>query len=113
MAGEELYLDRERAEIFGAIAGQYDRFRPEYPTALIDDLVALRPSTVLDIGCGTGKVAAEFVRRGLSVVGVELDPQMAAVAQAHGVSVEVATFEDWDDAGRRFDLVTAGASWHW
>jgi len=113
MAGEDLHLDRERAEIFGAIAGQYDRFRPEYPAALIDDLVALRPSSVLDIGCGTGKVAAELVRRGLPVLGVELDPQMAAVARGHGVPVEVASFEDWDDGGQRFDLVTAGASWHW
>ncbi len=113
MAGEELHLDRERAEIFGAIAGQYDRFRPEYPPSLIDDLVASGPSSVLDIGCGTGKVAVEFVRRGLSVLGVELDAQMASVARSHGVPVEVASFEDWDAAGRQFDLITAGASWHW
>ena len=31
----------------------------------------------------------------------------------HGITVEEATFEDWDPAGRRFDLLVAGQSWHW
>lgn len=38
---------------------------------------------------------------------------MAAVARSKGIDVEVAHFEHWADAGRRFDLVTAGQSWHW
>ena len=113
MAGEELYLDRTRAEIFGAIAEQYDRFRPTYPPSLIEDFAALRPSDVLDVGCGTGKVAADLARLGCSVLGVEPDPQMASVARSHGVEVEVSSFEDWDDAGRQFDLITFGTSWHW
>ena len=47
------------------------------------------------------------------MLGVELDPRMAAVARAHGVEVEVAAFEDWDDRGRTFDLITCGDAWHW
>ena len=35
----------------------YDRLRPTPPAALVDELVALAPSRVLDVGCGTGKVA--------------------------------------------------------
>ena len=38
---------------------------------------------------------------------------MADVARRHGVTVEVGVFEDWDPAGRTFDLVTAGQAWHW
>jgi Methyltransferase domain len=38
---------------------------------------------------------------------------MADVARGHGIEVEVAPFETWDDAGRRFDLVTCGEAWHW
>ena len=38
---------------------------------------------------------------------------MAALARGRGIPVEVATFETWDDAGRQFDLLTSGASWHW
>ena len=68
---------------------------------------------MLDVGCGTGKVARGLLARGLDVLGVELDPRMAALARAHGVEVEVAAFEDWDDRGRTFDLITFGDAWHW
>ena len=38
---------------------------------------------------------------------------MAAVAQAKGIPVEIATFEEWEPAGRKFDLVVFAASFHW
>jgi hypothetical protein len=38
---------------------------------------------------------------------------MAAVARAHGLTVEESVFERWDAAGRRFDLVTCAQAWHW
>lgn len=110
---EELHRDRVRAGSFGLAAEQYDRFRPTYPGTLIDDLAGLRPVRVLDVGCGTGKVAVALAERGLSVLGVELDQRMAEVARGHGVDVQVAAFEDWDAAGRTFDLITCGEAWHW
>jgi SAM-dependent methyltransferase len=109
----EPHLDRARAESFGSVAAQYDSYRPPYPDALIDDLAALCPARVLDVGCGTGKVAAALLGRGLSVLGVEPDEQMAAVARGHGIPVEVAVFESWNEDGRQFDLLTCGAAWHW
>lgn len=110
---EELYLDRARAGSFGSVASQYDRYRATYPDALIDDLAAPRPAAVLDVGCGTGKVAVALAERGLSVLGVEPDDRMAQVAVDHGIDVEVAAFETWDAAGRTVDLVTCGEAWHW
>jgi SAM-dependent methyltransferase len=98
---------------FGSVAEQYDRYRPTYPDALFDDLEMLRPAQVLDVGCGTGKAATALASRGLSVLGVEPDEQMAALTRRHGIPIEVAPFETWDDAGRRFDLLTCGAAWHW
>jgi SAM-dependent methyltransferase len=38
---------------------------------------------------------------------------MAAVARRAGIAAEVAKFEDWDAAGRTFDAVVAGQTWHW
>ncbi len=87
--------------MFGQDAVRYDRARPSYPTALIDDLVSDEPGRVLDVGCGTGKAARLFAARGCQVLGVEPDDRMAAVARSYGIPVEVATFEAWDPAGRR------------
>jgi SAM-dependent methyltransferase len=107
------YTDRARAESFGGVADEYDRFRPSYPAALVDDLVALNPAAVLDVGCGTGKAARLLVERGVSVLGIEVDAKMAAVARRHGIDVEVASFETWDPSGRQFDLITCAQAWHW
>ena len=38
---------------------------------------------------------------------------MAAVARRHGLTVEEGRFEEWDPAGRRFDLVVSAQAWHW
>ena len=108
-----VHHERARAESFGQVAQNYDRYRPSYPAALIDDLVATQPTDVLDIGCGTGKAARLLIERGLRVLGVEADARMAEVARANGVAVEVANFEAWEPGERTFDLVTAAQSWHW
>ena len=113
VTNERTHTNRQRAESFGTRAAQYDRVRPGYPDALFDDLLALGLGEVLDVGCGTGKAAVPLAARGLRVLGVEIDERMAAVARSHGVAVEVAAFESWDDAGRRFDLVVSGQAWHW
>ena len=39
------------------------------------------PASVLDAGCGTGRVGRELARRGLDVVGVDLDSSMLATAR--------------------------------
>lgn len=109
----DIHTNRERAESFGGLAEQYDRTRPGYPDALLDDLVALGPVDALDIGCGTGKAAVPLAARGVHVLGVEIDDRMAEVARGHGIPVEVSRFEEWDPAGRAFDLVLSGQAWHW
>jgi SAM-dependent methyltransferase len=43
---------------------------------------AYGPGTVLDAGCGTGRVGIELARRGIDVVGVDADPEMIAAARA-------------------------------
>lgn len=46
-----------------------------------DFIERFAPATVLDAGCGTGRVAIELGRRGVEVVGVDLDPPMLAEAR--------------------------------
>jgi 2-polyprenyl-3-methyl-5-hydroxy-6-metoxy-1,4-benzoquinol methylase len=44
-------------------------------------VAALGPASVLDAGCGTGRVAIELARRGIDVVGVDHAPSMIATAR--------------------------------
>lgn len=108
-------LARERSTLFDDHAEAYDRFRPSYPDAVIDELLGPVPAglDVLDVGCGTGIASRQIAQRGAKVLGVELAPRMAEIARGHGVDVEIAAFEGWDAAGRTFDRVTSAQAWHW
>ncbi|MFC7878298.1 class I SAM-dependent methyltransferase [Isoptericola sp. NPDC057391] len=111
---------RKVASSFGVDAAAYDRARPRYPDALIAAVAgAAREGSagptprVLDVGVGTGIVARQLRAAGCDVLGVDVDARMAEVARRDGLDVEVARFEEWDPAGRSFDAVTAGQTWHW
>jgi SAM-dependent methyltransferase len=69
-------------------------------------VMGFEPRTVLDAGCGTGRVAIELGRRGVRVVGVDVDPSMLATARAQDASItwiehDLATLE----LAERFDVV--------
>ena len=75
-----------------------------------DFVCRFAPDSVLDAGCGTGRVAVELARRGIDVVGVDLDPSMLDEARAKAPDLPwvEGSVEDVD-VGRRFDVVvTAG-----
>jgi SAM-dependent methyltransferase len=108
-----LFTNRERANSFGGAAHNYDTHRPRYPGQLINDVLAPGVRRVLEAGAGTGIASMQFIERGAELLAVEPDTRMAAVAQAKGIPVEIATFEQWEPAGRRFDRVVFAASFHW
>ena len=68
---------------------------------------------ILDVGSGTGILASQLREAGAKILAVEPDAEMAAVARAKGLEVEVSSFEGWDRRGRTFDLVSFGQSFHW
>ena len=47
------------------------------------------------------------------MLGVDVDERMADLARQSWLEVEVAAFEAWDPAGRAFDAVVSGQTWHW
>lgn len=116
-------IDQDRRLSFGSVAEQYDRSRPDYPPELIHDVIALSGSQigdeVLEIGAGTGKATRMFCARGLSVVAVEPDGEMAAVASRkaataeHTVRVIEADFESAELPDRSFGLAYSAQAWHW
>ncbi|OAI41420.1 hypothetical protein AYO38_03820 [bacterium SCGC AG-212-C10] len=105
----------QRAKLFDQQAEYYDRYRPGYPDAVIDEMLAPDPAVldVLDVGCGTGIASRQVAERGANVLGVEAAPGMAEIARSHGIAVEVGAFEDWDAAGRTYDRVVSAQAWHW
>ena len=69
--------------------------------ALIHDLLPAG-ATVLDLGCGTGRLAEPLAELGHRVTGVDNEPAMlAALRRATGVHADVIRL----DLGRRFDAV--------
>jgi len=71
-----------------------------------DFVTALAPSTVLDAGCGSGRVARELAARGMDVVGVDSEPSMIAEARRRSPDLEwlVADLAGLT-LGRHFDVV--------
>lgn len=94
-------VERERALLFGREAERYDRSRPTYPSALIEEVMGSSPHSlsVLDVGCGTGIASRLVAERGARVLGVELNAGMAEVADRRGIPTEVAAFETYTPPG--------------
>jgi SAM-dependent methyltransferase len=108
---------------FESAAALYHSARPDYPSALFDDLVslaALSPSAeLLEVGCATGKATIPLARRGFRITCVELGAALAAQARRNlagfpRVTVVNADFESWrPPVPASFDLVFAATAWHW
>ena len=76
------------------------------PHGEADFIESLHPVSVLDAGCGMGRVAIELARRGIDVVGVDLDDDLLTFARRSQPSIEwvhanLATVQ----LGRRFTMV--------
>jgi SAM-dependent methyltransferase len=61
---------------------------------------------ILDLGCGTGRVAKHLARRGHEVVGLDANPAFVAEPERDGVEVVVADAREFE-LGRKFGVVLA------
>lgn len=88
-----------------AAAGESVHGEADLVSILLDDLRTEAP-TVLDAGCGTGRVAIELAARGIDVAGVDLDEAMLdeARSKAPGLRWVHGDLLDVDLEGA-FDLV--------
>ncbi|MGZ4764610.1 MAG: methyltransferase domain-containing protein, partial [Ilumatobacteraceae bacterium] len=57
------------------------------PHGEADFIESCHPASVLDAGCGMGRVAIELARRGIDVVGVDLDDDLLAYARRSQPSI--------------------------
>ncbi|WP_410572801.1 class I SAM-dependent DNA methyltransferase [Amycolatopsis sp. cmx-4-61] len=86
---DDHFLDPTR-HTYAVVAGSYDRFAPPIAedvqdrallTAFADLVRADGGGPVADLGCGTGRVTAYLADAGLDVSGIDLTPEMLAIAR--------------------------------
>jgi SAM-dependent methyltransferase len=105
----------KRSGTFGAVASNYERYRPGPPADAVDWILDGSHGRFVDLGAGTGALTRVLVPRALEVVAVEPDDRMRSVLalevpgavalKGSGESIPVA--DGWADA------VLASSSWHW
>ena len=104
---------------FGAVAAGYERGRPTYPEAILDEFVSrtwLGPGvTVLDLAAGTGKLTRQLAALGAEVGAVEPSAGMRDQLEASvpGVPVFDGTAEAIPCAAASIDVVTVAQAFHW
>ncbi len=76
---------RSYGTVFNEIPREYDRHRPAYPDALIDQACEAagvgHGASVLEIGCGTGQLTRSLLAKGLRVTAVEPGDRLVARAR--------------------------------
>lgn len=60
---------------------------------LWEELAAAGEGPVLELGCGTGRVALHLARRGHTVIGLDQDPELLAALAERGVDLSLDTIE--------------------
>lgn len=105
---------------FDTLASEYERYRTSYSDALFDAIVAyagsMRGRRALDLACGTGLSTRGLVARDVAVTGIDVAPNMLAVARRarfDDAAFYEARAESLPFADESFALVTCGQAFHW
>jgi SAM-dependent methyltransferase len=63
---------------------------PDAPELVFQTIAALRPSSVLEVGCGPGELSERMrLELGASVVAVDISPRMVELARTRGVDAQL------------------------
>jgi SAM-dependent methyltransferase len=114
LIGRSGYLNEGFADV-------YDSYRPAPPREVLDVLAfvagAERPSSVVDLGCGTGLSTRAWAARADMAVGIEPNPRMIERARRRTEQPNVRYVEAYAAKtglpSGRADLVTAWQAFHW
>jgi SAM-dependent methyltransferase len=103
---------------FSDRAGDYVRYRPDYPAVAIDHILEGLGDparlTAADVGAGTGISSRLIADRGVQVIAVEPNPAMRAAAAAHPrVAWREGTGEATGLDSASVDLVVCAQAFHW
>lgn len=103
-------------EKFSGKADNYDKFRPSYPSELVDWLYSLTGAeAVADIGAGTGKFTEKLLEKPWRVTAVEPNSDMLNKLRSNFRNIEVvqASAENTGLPAHSFGLITTAQAFHW
>jgi SAM-dependent methyltransferase len=113
---------QEGRAAFGQDPAGYDQARPDYPEWVFDTLRSRcglgGGSAVFEIGAGTGKATRQLLANGANpLVAIEPDGRLAdflrETADAPGLRIIDAPFEDAALSSASFNLGTSATAFHW
>lgn len=115
-------LARSYGKVFNEVAVEYDRNRPTYPDALVDQACEVAGigdgDRVLEIGCGTAQLTRSLLARGLRVTALEPGDQLIGMAEenlkgAGDVEFLHARLEDTQLPRESYEAVFSASAIHW
>jgi SAM-dependent methyltransferase len=106
---------QRQARSFGTVAAAYDRGRPTFPLEAARWLAGSEPTTLLELGAGTGKLTTQLVALGHDVHATEPDAAMLAVLREAlpDVPTSESPAEEIPLPDRSVDVVVAAQAFHW
>jgi ubiquinone/menaquinone biosynthesis C-methylase UbiE len=83
------------------------RTGPRAIDVTFDEVLALSPARVLEVGCGRGELAERLMQAGLDVVALDQSERMVDLTRARGVDARVGDVQELPFADREFDVAVA------
>src|SRR5438874_3879712 len=105
---------RDNFDEIARLSDPHDEDTGRYDSFLLS-LVPQSATTILDVGCGTGRLTAKLVTEDREVVGIDLSTEMIARARAKGhpdLSFLCDDFLTHDFGSQKFGCVITAAAIH-
>lgn len=95
----------------------YDKqhhFVSDYGADVLQWLAPKNGEQILDVGCGTGQLAAQIVESGATVLGVDASPEMIKSAKAAYPKLKFEVIDATElPYSEEFDAIFSNATFHW
>jgi SAM-dependent methyltransferase len=104
---------------FDSVAADYERYRPDYPPAVVARLVSdlgIAPGTVVaDVGAGTGKLTRALAATGARTIAVDPGAELLEILkrQAPAADALQGTAEELPLETASVDAAVAAQAYHW
>lgn len=99
----------------------YDRYRPDYPKELFDDIIKYSNKSlknVFEIGAGTGQATKHFAKLKSNITAIDIGENMVnylseKFKNCSDIKCICSSFENYKCENKIFDLVYCATAFHW